>query len=361
MLERNIKITLIFFGVLLSTNFANAGLYGFSSANPYTLEEEILQISIPPLSIKNYRQEMRDNITILSNYAKQRNQNFQVITHEGQDLLQKGLWEFHLDGYNQARQSDLDIEDPTFLTRLNQKTLPDFITNTPKSKKYIKSLNAIAINNVFCNNTSLPKNTGLKVINIESCNSKQALQNSLDNNMIFYNAKNNKDFNTTKYYNINENAKNVFTINDAKNINIILDEQKYNNKESFIKDIRNTNFDTIIINPLFHDKVPFTAKEIHSMKFKKNGTQRLVLAQMNISEANQNLYYWDKYNKVSTPAWIKRASFVDKDNFIVEYWNQEWKDIISKHLKGIVDTNYDGVFFTGLNNYDYFEKQTPLD
>ena len=97
------------------------------------------------------------------------------------------------------------------------------------------------------------------------------------------------------------------------------------------------------------------------MQYKKNGTKRLLIAQMNVSEANGRDYFWQKDWQVGYPSWLVRLSFVDEDSVIAKYWAVEWQRIIARHFKSIVDSGFDGVFFTGLENHLYFEKQTPLE
>ena len=46
---------------------------------------------------------------------------------------------------------------------------------------------------------------------------------------------------------------------------------------------------------------------------------------------------------------------------ITKYWHPEWKKIISRYFKDIINEGFDGVFFTGIENYKYFEDQTPLE
>ena len=94
---------------------AHAGLYGFDEAHPYTPEEKLLSIDVPPHSIKNYRDLLRENVIALSNYAKANRPDFQIMVHEGQDLLTRSLWEYHLDGYLKARNNGEDVSDPSFL------------------------------------------------------------------------------------------------------------------------------------------------------------------------------------------------------------------------------------------------------
>mgnify|MGYP000168854497 CR=1 FL=1 len=63
---------------------AYAGLYGFTSANPYTYEEQILDIKVAPKTIVNYRKAMRDNVVALAEFAKAENKDFEIIAHEGE-------------------------------------------------------------------------------------------------------------------------------------------------------------------------------------------------------------------------------------------------------------------------------------
>ena len=151
------------------------------------------------------------------------------------------------------------------------------------------------------------------------------------------------------------------SVNDAKNMLILTDESEYQDKYEFIDAIRNTNYDIVIIQPLFKRNQTYTPEEIASLQYKKNGTKRLLIAQMNVSEANGRDYFWQKDWQVGYPSWLVRLSFVDEDSVIAKYWAVEWQRIIARHFKSIVDSGFDGVFFTGLENHLYFEKQTPLE
>lgn len=64
-------------GALVISSGASAGLYGFDEAHPYTVEEQILEMEVPPKTILNYRDKMRDNVISLSEYAKSRRPDFQ--------------------------------------------------------------------------------------------------------------------------------------------------------------------------------------------------------------------------------------------------------------------------------------------
>ena len=59
---------------------------------------------------------MRNNLYSLIKYAKSQNPDFQALLHECDDILYKSLWEYHLEGYEQARKLGLKADDPRFAT-----------------------------------------------------------------------------------------------------------------------------------------------------------------------------------------------------------------------------------------------------
>lgn len=99
------------------------------------------------------------------------------------------------------------------------------------------------------------------------------------------------------------------SVNDAKNMLILTDESEYQDKYEFIDAIRNTNYDIVIIQPLFKRNQTYTPEEIASLQYKKNGTKRLLIAQMNVSEANGRDYFWQKDWQVGYPSLARPALF----------------------------------------------------
>ncbi len=357
-------------GVLACCRDAVAGLYGFDQANPLTIEEQILNLDEPPEYIVNYREQMRNNITMLAEYAKARNPDFKIIVHEGRKLLLKGLWEYHLQGYNEAKRFGTQAKDPSFLLRLKQKMPLSSSLMDSSTRNYLKNLDAVVLNNLFCQGQpqeEILKKQGIPVISVDECSSEEAfdeaIQESVGEKTLLYGFVNKKRaFNNLRYQPvINENARNVFQIGDTANIAFLIDDSAYGSKDEFIRDIRNSNFDIIVIPPLFHRNTPYTAEEVNSLKFKKNGTKRLIIAELNVSEASDRDYYWQNDWEIGHPDWLSRLSFVEENQVITRYWHEEWKKIISRFFRDIVAIGFDGAFLTGLNNHEYFERQTPLE
>lgn len=369
-LRRTTLKLITFCNALLLTTGAYAGLYGFDNIHPYTQEEELLNIVVPPRTIINYRNALRENIIGLAHYAQATNPDFQIMVHEGQDLLSKSLWEYHLEGYLKARNDGQDVSDPSFLLNLKQ-TSPEFepIVGSA-SAEYLRSIDAIAVNNSLCSNLSVSpiiSQEHIKLFSIDECPNEKifdkAISKSLQENIPLY-AFINKETAFKKIVAqpiIKENAKNIFNLKSAQNISFLLKDDLYADKQDFIDAVRNSNYDVVVISPYFRNKTPFTPEEVNAMKYKKNGTRRQLLARFNITEALDNAYYWQPGWKIGTPNWLVRPSFSEEHGIITRFWTQEWKEHMAHYFISLIKTGYDGAFLTGLENHRYFEKQTPLE
>ena len=335
---------------LLFSGNAIAGLYGIDEVNPYTAEEDQKDRGFPPRKITNYREEMRNNINFLTRFAKHQNPEFQIILHGDNTLF-----------------SLSEIEDLTNqYNRIKNPILPE---DENEERELIENISAISVTNQICGENTerqTSSTNGLQNIYIEQCKNVEKIDKAIDFSIqnkapLYVFADRENAFKHIKgELIIKENAKNVFTVKDAKNVSILVDDSNFPDKYKMIEDISRTNYDIVILKPLFHDKVRFTKEEINSLKLKKNGAKRLIIAEMNLSEISPKDYYWQKEWQEASPSWFKRKSFVEQDSMIVEYWNPTWRTTLSHHFKSILDIGFDGVWFTGSENYKYFEKLTPL-
>ena len=365
MLQHKKNILLIFISLLVCSSEAEAFLYGFSKqGNVSQYKSEPLRAMAPPRVIVNYRELMRRNILMLVDFVKQRNPDFQVITHDSPELLSKSMIEYNIEGYNEARNNDENdkSKDAWFLSKEKISAVDD---ERSLAFNYKKNLDGIVLNEQFDYAEEMPE--GIKQIYIDSFEDNDDFVNKarkyIENDSLFYGF---SDF--TKAFNhakelpiINENIINVDNVSLAKNILIITDDSRYNTKDEFISELKDNNFDIVIIKPLFHNNILYTKDEINSLRFKKNGMRRLLIAEQNISQASGQEYYWKKHWQMGTPEWLVAKAQTDENALIAEYWNDAWKDIISKNMKDILRSKFDGVFFTGLENYKFFEQQTPIE
>ena len=350
---------------------ADAGLAGFTQAHPYTYEEELLKMDVPPLHIDNYREKMRYNLIMLIDYIKQQKPDFQIIAHEGTELLSKSVWESHLEGYNETRAKGETAQDPSFLISRRDSAKISEPQVGSLARRYLNSVDAIAFNNIYCGKSNLPQKFldkhHIRTIAIDNCPDEleldRAIIRSVMDKRLFYGFSNlSNAFNNINLQPlINETAQNVTGVKDANNILFLLDDNNYGHKYDLIAALRETNYDIVVISPLFHQQTPYTAEEISSLQYKKNGTRRLLIAEMNVSEANALAYYWQRDWKIGNPEWLIRASLANENSAITAYWHPQWQRIMAGYFKSIADSGYDGVFFTGIENHNYFEKQLPLE
>jgi cysteinyl-tRNA synthetase len=111
----------------------------------------------------------------------------------------------------------------------------------------------------------------------------------------------------------------------------------------------------MVLIDLFYNDLQLTAQEVQTLKTKANGAKRLVIAYMNIGSAEKYRYYWQKNWRQYSPKWLKKKYPGYKDELYVEFWNQEWKDIIygndNSYAKRILNADFDGVY---LDNVEAF-------
>ncbi len=368
---RNILPVTVFVSALIFSISAYAGLYEFNSPTGEQPEKILFQKQdIAPRRISNYHKSMRELIMALSEYGKSRIPDFQIFTHGGQELLEKNLWEYHLENYNNIQKSKQSITDTTFLAKGTE--VPDNISEDMQTQlqKYINNIDGIVINDHYCGNARLVKNIqtyNIPTAMIEYCPSTEALDNAIekafhDNNMLYaFTSKENAFNKIKKQLIINENANNIFSGKEAKNISFLLDTEDYQTPYYVLDDIRNSNYDIIVINPLFQDKQAYSTDDIHAMQFKKNGAQRLVLAVLNISEISKHDELWQKNWHTQTPDWLIAKTPNNNNVYIAKYWTKEWQRLLSRKFKNLLDQGYNGVLLTGMENLRYFEEQQPLE
>lgn len=363
LLSRSVAKFVFCTALFISTNVC-AGLYGFTEADELPPPEHL---NVPPRRILNYRKDMRDLLVSIAHYGKSRTPNFQVLTHEGQYLLDKSLWEYHLKGYNHIRHNSKPVDDFSFLSM----DIPEIIDETPAGVyRYKDAIDGVVVNNHYCHSNPvnyLISQEDLALFSIEQCPSEQALDDaiiqSIQDKIAIYPFTDIRTAFQDVYHQliINENANSVTSLNQAKNISFLISDEAFSSPYQMVDAIRRSNYDVVVIRPVFHNEIPFTPEDVRAMKFKQNGARRLILSLFNISEISETDYLWKKRWYLKRPDWIVAKSLSTQGSYIVKYWTPEWKYLVSRYVKSIVDSDYDGVFITGLENHSYFEQNKPLE
>ena len=155
-----------------------------------------------------------------------------------------------------------------------------------------------------------------------------------------------------------ENPSSVVSLNKVMNFAYLGDSSAMGREDEFAFALHQTNYDMVVVNA-FHGRRPLGEQAVETLKYKKLGAKRLVLAYLDIGTAASYLYYWRPSWREGWPAWIAEPVPGDPDRYYVEYWRPEWQDIITGNTKsyihGLIERGYDGVVLDGLDSYRHFE------
>lgn len=153
-----------------------------------------------------------------------------------------------------------------------------------------------------------------------------------------------------------ENADNILTLADAKNFLYLI----YPN-DQYIAQLKATNYDVLVIDafPPEGGANTWTSGQINSLKVKKNGGKRLVLAYMSMGQAEDYRWYWNPDWLKNKPAWLGPIDEEWEGNYYVRYWMPEWKALVygnaNSYTQKIVDAGFDGVYLDPVDASGYWE------
>lgn len=155
------------------------------------------------------------------------------------------------------------------------------------------------------------------------------------------------------------NSNDIEVLLDAENYLYLLDFGTWSTSQDLIDDLVLTNYDVIVLD-LFFNESELSPADLTSLKTKSNGGNRLVLAYMSIGEAEDYRYYWNQAWETTPPDWLLEENPEWAGNYKVEYWRQEWQNIIygsnATYLKKIIDAGFDGVYLDIIDAFEYFEE-----
>jgi cysteinyl-tRNA synthetase, unknown class len=277
---------------------------------------------------------MQDFIVAISDHAKQRDPDFAIIPQNGIELL----------------FDDLDEASP-----LNE--------------RLIGAIDGIGIESLFFEDGYEPDDYRLgmarkaaEVIPVfvsdyvsNNDNIAQSLQhNTAEGFRAFPRSSANYDYLEIPPVPYQENAENVKRPSEARNYLYLISTDGYQDKESFLEAIRQTNYDMVIIDA-FYGEEWLTAAEVASLKIKANGASRIVIAYMNVGAAEKYRYYWQDDWKLHRPRWLKKEYDGYEDEIWVKFWKTEWQDIIygkdDSYTDHLLGAGFDGAY---LDNVEAF-------
>ena len=99
-------------------------------------------------------------------------------------------------------------------------------------------------------------------------------------------------------------------------------------------------------------------RQIARLQRKPDGGRRVVLAYINIGEAEDYRYYWRKSWETSPPEWMGRQNCRWKGDHRVQHWSADWQAIVfgspRSYLGRIIDAGFDGAWLDRVDIHRYW-------
>jgi cysteinyl-tRNA synthetase len=300
-----------------------------------------------PDSVSNAKQKMRDFVIEISQYAKAKNSNFNIIPQNGIELVSN-------DGESTT------VSNNAYLNAIDANGQEDLLYGYDNDDQATPISTTLYLKDFL----NLSKNTNKKILVIDYCSTVSKMNSSyFENNKSGYVsfAADHRELNnipTTSIY--QENNAVITAMSQVKNFLYLINPEKYTTKTAFINAVTATNYDLVIMDLYFNDGTPFTKAEISALKNKANGGKRLVVSYMSIGEAENYRFYWQNSWNTSKPNWLDAENPDWKGNFKVKFWDTEWKKVIygddNSYVKRILDAGFDGAYLDIIDAFEYYEN-----
>ncbi|MDA0240824.1 MAG: hypothetical protein O3A84_12470 [Proteobacteria bacterium] len=312
----------------------------------------------PTAQFVDGRGQMRSLVSDISRTARKLNPNFVVLVQDGLDLIEQ----------TDAGDATQKVASSPFIRAIDGVLIrgmffrpPTPKVDTPFSRTHEKTTAELL------RLANLAKTRGLTILTTDftvgSKMTQEYIKSSGDRGFIPFAASVRGFFFDAipKFPNRprNENPKSITGLGQIKNYLYLTNSSAYDRQEEFVLALADTNYDAVIVDVLHRGRRPFTKRSVDGMKFKKLGSRRLVLAYMNVGNAETFRYYWQPTWREGSPGFVMSPVPGNPDRHFVEYWNPEWKKIIAgdtkSYLYGIFAQGYDGVVLDGLEAFRQFE------
>jgi len=140
----------------------------------------------------------------------------------------------------------------------------------------------------------------------------------------------------------------------------------YQLQEADPTEIEATDFDIAVIDYSKDGEEAgrYSAGEIAILKSGSTFT-RQVVAYLSIGEAEDYRYYFEpswvsfieKQPDSSAPCWLARTNPDWEGNYKVQYWSEDWQQIVLAYLDRIIDDGFDGVYLDIIDAFEYWSDR----
>ena len=307
---------------------------------------------------RDFRQDMRDFVKEISNYAKAQDSDFIIIPQNGHELLTE---DGNADG--------TPAED--YITAIDGVGREDLFYGYDADDRPTPEADNIAMLDFM----DLAEAQGVEVLVTDYCSTHSYMDNSYTQNashgFISF-AADSRDLDTIPDYPPDPQSvhpDNVTTLAEAENFLYLLDPSSYTTKADYLNAINKTNYDLVIMDLFFEDgdgnAAALDSDDLALLKTKHDGGgSRLLICYMSIGEAEDYRFYWQEDWDRNPPEWIAVENPLWRGNYKVEYWNTDWQAMIygsdSAYLDMIIAAGFDGVYLDIIDAYEFFEDAVGL-
>ncbi len=313
--------------------------------------------AVPIESIPNHRELMRDMVIGLSDYARGRNADFVVVVRGGAELLRKSpreaLWE-RLRNPEAAEGGAVAPE------------------GTPQ-RRYIKALDGIIIDGLYCGEAAKQHkevmesvrpllDEGRRLLSIDFCkgdaSAKAAKQAATDKALAFLGS--DPRMATIPARPATENAASYTNLTLARNIGFALASEPYDTRAEWVMKLQATNHDVLVIPPFHRGSEPLTPADVASLKYKRLGSRRVLLAHLPLASIRDTHFHFKKEWTLGNPPFLAAPDPALPGGYLVDYWDPTWKELVGLSLKGVIDLGFDGVVLDNAGAFARPEQAMPL-
>lgn len=297
---------------------------------------------------RNYRQDMRDFVIGISQYAKNTNSDFAVIPQNGIELVTQTSDEDGPLATDYLNAIDAHGQESLFYGYNNDNEA------TPANEtEWLRA---------FLDRSMAEEN---KILVTDYCSSQNNMANSYAVNQaagyVSFAADQRALNNIPNYPYAGANANTISSISETQNFLYLINPENFATKQDFINAVTATNYDVVIMDLFSNENEPYTAVEVDQLRQKANGGSRMVVCYMSIGEAEDYRYYWQSSWSNNPPSWLSEENPDWEGNYKVKYWNADWQSIIygnqNAYLDKILAAGFDGVYLDIIDAFEYYENQ----
>jgi len=307
-----------------------------------------------PGVVIDYREHMRQWVQTISDSARTVKPSFLIIAKDGLSLVDKP----------DPENDTLSFPARAYMRALDgvlETNLLDETVTTPEGKPSPDLEAALKLRK---SHEATAAEFGLNVLNLEFASKAAAVDklyaDSAKKGFVPFVAEGSALANIPKFPGnaYHANPLSIAAAAEVRNYLYISNSKAFGATHDYVQALRNTNYDIVVID-VFHGRKPLTKQDVASLKYKKLGAKRLVLAEIDISAAATFRYYWQAGWGKGNPGFMLTPFRKDPDRYRTIYWDPAWQTIIagdtSSYLYGVIDLGFDGVLLKGVDAWRFFE------